>query len=246
MEEIPVRFKCPLKKSKIPNKKNDEPSDDQEVIYSSDEEDLFLERTENINLRDFNVDELDESSKYVQISNPDGTTKIVLKSSLIWLLSDSPGKLSNDRLKRVQTTPLQKTTKRQKTHTNIPVRNVSENEEIFIGDWCVFQFDPNLMPFIELPQENVIENKLIGSVLGFKYIDGQTEKAKQFHCDSAILIYDKTKRICDDLNVLSTWYFIGDNDSLISLDVKSNFHLNIKDYKCTTPTPIMQENLLTV
>lgn len=84
---------CDSKKKTIPNNKN---VNEEDMDTSDDDlEDLFTNRDENINLKGFDVDDLSENSKYIQISNPDGTSKIVLKSSIVSLLSDEPQKLSN-------------------------------------------------------------------------------------------------------------------------------------------------------
>lgn len=102
---------CQLKKTKIQVSKKNEAVEDE-----SDEEteNLFTNRDEEINLKSFEIEILSPDSKYMEIFNPDGSSKIFLKSSIVGLLSESPQNLSNDRLKRVQTIPLQKASKRKK------------------------------------------------------------------------------------------------------------------------------------
>lgn len=45
---------------------------------------------------------VDIDSQFVEVLNIDGTSRTVLKSSLVWVLSETKGVLSNDRLRRVQ------------------------------------------------------------------------------------------------------------------------------------------------
>lgn len=226
---------CELRETKVRLKKKEDVLE----LDSSDEDlgNFFLNRDENINLRGFDIGNISEASKYIQISNPDGSTKIVHKSSIVTLLSDTPEKLSTDRLKRVQGVPLQKTAKRQKKHKHDVSQNFATCNEIFIGDWCVFELDPECIPIINLP-ENAMKSKLIGSVLAFQFVNGKNEKEKQYHLESAVVVDENTEQRRNDLNILSSWYAVSnDDDSLISLGVSSSFHLNIKHYKCTTPMP---------
>lgn len=209
---------------------------------------MFHNRTEKINLKEFNVENFDENSKYIQICDLDGTMKIVLKSSIVSLLANSPGKLSNDRLKRVQETPLQKTAKRQKTLRNDIPQNLVKCSQLYIGDWCVFKFDPEMFSTINLP-ENTLENLLVGVVLGFEFVDGNTEKEKQYHIDVATVTDEKSDKIRDDLNVLSSWHAISNQDdtrdTLIPLGY--NLYLNMKHYQYNTPSPtVIKTNVLSI
>lgn len=205
-------------------------------------ENIFHNRTENINLKAFNAENIGENSKYIQICNPDGTLKIVLKSSIVSLFADSPGKLSNDRLKRVQETPVEKTAKRQKTLKNVTPQSLVKYNEIYIGEWCVFNFDSAMFPTIKVP-ENTLKNLLVGSVLCFEYVDGSTEIEKQYHVDYATVTDGNTDKIRDDLNVLSSWYAICNQDDNrdILIPLGYNLLLNMKHYKYNTPIPTVSE-----
>lgn len=240
---------CQLKNTThIPQTKSREenvPTTDQD---NEELENMFHNRTEKINLKEFNVENFDENSKYIQICDLDGTMKIVLKSSIVSLLANSPGKLSNDRLKRVQETPLQKTAKRQKTLRNDIPQNLVKCSQLYIGDWCVFKFDPEMFSTINLP-ENTLENLLVGVVLGFEFVDGNTEKEKQYHIDVATVTDEKSDKIRDDLNVLSSWHAISNQDdtrdTLIPLGY--NLYLNMKHYQYNTPSPtVIKTNVLSI
>lgn len=84
-----------------------------ETEEETDEESMLESITlrDDINLRGYGCDELSENSQYIQICENDGSMKNVRKSSIVWLLSDSKKKQSNDRLKRVQAIPSQKLSK---------------------------------------------------------------------------------------------------------------------------------------
>lgn len=211
-------IECPLKKltnqkqriaaiipESSPEDKNDSSEDETRVEHS------LINRSENMNLRNYNTSSdnitLDENSKYIHIFDPDGTSKVVLKSSIVGLLSETTGKLSSDRLKRVQTTPLDKVTnrvtKRQKKHQRSETyQDFSENvyinsNEIKIGDWCFFSFDSNtintsILASIasNIPKENVIasviDSVVFGCILAFKFRNGKNEKERQYHKDDAL------------------------------------------------------------
>lgn len=246
---------CQLKSYNQSNVPQKELRDENALIADQSDEEpdniFYINRTENINVKESNIENFDENSKYIRIFNPDGSAKIVLKSAIVSLLADRTEKLSSDRLKRVRETPLQKTAKRQKTQKPECLSNLSNLKicsKIFIGDWCIFKYDPELFPTIKLP-DNTLKNILVGSVLGFKFINGKTEKDKQYHLDSSTVIDDKTKKNRNDLNVLSSWYAISEldetRDTLIPLGY--NLHLNINNYKCTAPIPTITEgNIFTI
>lgn len=198
-------IECPLNKLTHQKQKsaatNAESSAEDKDNSSEDEnrvedlvEDSLTNRSENTNLRNYNTSSdkitLDENSKYIQIFEPDGTSKVVLKSSIVWLLSETTGKLISDRLKRVQTTPVEKVTnrdpKRQKIHQD-PSENVYTNSnEIMIGDWCFFSFDSKTRI---TSNKNVIDSVVFGCVLAFKFKNGKNHKERQYHRDRA-LTYD--------------------------------------------------------
>lgn len=201
-------IKCPLHNPIAARKntaKNTANINHEEGDEASDEEYLdTIAHRENINLRSFDIDSLgasigddgilNEESKYIQLYEPDGSTKIVLKSSIVWLLTESTKKLSSDRIKRVKQTPLQKASKRQKMKSNpedkinIDSNNVPTNvstcliksKEICIGDWCFFSYNlSSILNSIPLQKDSFIENIVFGCVLSFKFIEGKTEKEKQ-------------------------------------------------------------------
>lgn len=256
-------IKCTMRKAKTFRKPNPGGKiDEEESCQDSSEDehpilDSNTDRNESLNLRDYSTSdiELGENSKYIQIYESDGSSKIVLKSSVVWLLSESVPKLSSDRLKRVQSTPLQKIQKRQKTrnpsklHSHVTSsdecssRILHKSNEIHLGEWCVFSCDLNT----RILEGDVIKNIVFGSVLAFRHTEGKTDKEKQYHKDYAN-IYDETqenKR--QDLEVLSAWYMLNGNGELVSMGIKSNFYLNIKNYiSSSLPPKIIRDQVLFV
>lgn len=81
------------------NQLNDDEVDDEESITSR------VNRGENINFRSYGDSELSANSRCIQICENDGTIKNVLKSSIVWYLSNATRKVSNDRLKRFHSIP---------------------------------------------------------------------------------------------------------------------------------------------
>lgn len=232
-------------------KSNDGSESDTTASASDDELDdgyaeSIMNRTEELNLRTYNDainDEvlLSENSKYIKLNESDGSSKVVLKSSIVWLLSESRDKLSSDRLKRVQGTQPQKIKiKRQKISQNTEADAFFKSDEICIGDWCVFRLDNTssntCKPNITLPAESAIGNVLIGSVLAFRFCTGKTEKDRQYH-------HDFVKIETQNIEVLSTWYTVDINGILQSLSINSNFFVDLQNYVATTTIPVFDENI---
>lgn len=153
--------------------------------------------TECESLRDYSEENkcLEENSPYIEVP---GTKKrkVVAKSSIIWLLSDSKNKLSSDRLRRVQECSgnhSKKRPARQLDFIDVSQINqlISEANEVKIGDWCIFRIERNE------------ENKFfLGCILQFRYINGKTKKEKQYSLDFA-----PTKHATEErgVEVLASW-----------------------------------------
>lgn len=216
----------------------------------------FMERNEGLNLRDYRDDLgdiqtlLDKDSKYIEICEDDGSRKIVLKSSLVWLLSDSIDSLSNDRLKRVQTTVQREPheIKRRKLQYN-PSRSLNsdylfKSNEIHIGQWCIFSNQSDLASDEtnhEDLDKDVFENCLFGSMLAFKYTEGKNEKEKQYRSEFITVLDDKDNKR-QDVEVLAAWYKLRFDGILISLGTKSCLYIIIKHYIATTKQPTIVKN----
>lgn len=224
---------------------DDEASDEDSIMYRDEELHLRHYASDNLNIP--------ENSKYIQISDKDGCIKNVLKSSIVWLLTDSVGKLSNDRLKRVQATPLQKLAKRPKLNRVLLDGNINASinvyeptllDEIHLGDWCQFEYknEENMQQLNNMSEASYIKDFVFGCVLGFRWKEGNSEKKKQYHIDFARIMTDEDKNIRrTDIEVLSNWYASTcDGNKLISIG--SLFFISIEHYMATIKSPKVIEN----
>lgn len=238
--------------------------DDEEYPGESVQEDSITSR-DSINLRSYGDEELDESSKYIQICEIDGTIKNVLKSSLVWLLSKPTRKMSNDRTTRVQQTP-----KRTKNVAQTNESGGSAQQEtaiLAIGDCCLFSFDftnesasesvkiirktkgksrkkMSEKMSLKLP-ENVADNSFIpnilhGSILSFQNANQNTQALKQYHSDF-VTIKDETNLNRTDIDVLAVWSVVGQNGALTPIGPKGSFYINLKNYIGKTDQPFLVE-----
>lgn len=172
-----------------------------------------------------------DSGKFVDIDS-DGTTKTIRKSTFIWMLSESKGKLSSDRLKRVQGC----------SETNVgPNKRFKQNDfheeslyksaELEIGEWALFK--PN-DDDIANPQ-----NYLIGFVLGFRCIDRKKNRIKHYKRNYATIVADTLEK--NVIGVLAAWY-ICDESGLLTPSHDKHQSVDIKTYFATMKTPIKKQN----
>lgn len=224
---------CPIRKPNLGVQKKTYTNDsDNEASNEEPDEDynFSLNNTDSLNLREYNRENvsLAEISKFIEVSHSDGSTQIVRKSSIVWILSDSPTKLSSDRLKRVQSRvqenePKRSKLKHQTTHSD---QRVYKSNEIAIGEWCIFSTDLDIVQ-----NENYIKNIIAGIVLSFKYSDGKTDKQRQYHKDTASISKDdKNNR---DIVVLSNWHAVSAEGILSPLKGLNGFFVPIQKYLVT-------------
>lgn len=202
-------------------------------------------------LRDyFKEDSNGIDNRFVQVVDADGTEKLVLKSSLVWILSETKGILSNDRLKRVQYHDGKSIKRKQKTESDLPSKRLAkrnetgicQKNEIQIGDWCFFE---NQIPDSNTNQTNLILNKSIifGGVLGFRYATGKNEKEKSYSLNYCqINMPSEQNQIARGVDVLATWYKYIDDETLEPFTINSNFFSNINNYIATGNAPNVKKN----
>lgn len=176
------------------------------------------------------------ASKFVEITNTDGTARTVLKSSVIWAFTESKGKLSKDRLSRVQSPRTTPTTPRKRrlndnSQANEPnskkqKRNTtfSHANEVSIGDWCLFKNSNNTSDIID----DIDSSLVLGMVLGFKYIKGKSEKEKQYSLESVPSSSENTSN--RGIEVLATWKKVDLNFIVHNIFGKSSFFIDINNY----------------
>lgn len=196
-------------------------------------------------IQDYSTEELDidGNSRFIEVFDQDGTQKIVRKSTLVWLMTERKS-LSNDRLTRVQIHKEEVSTSRkrsiiQQQNTGTKKRNVEISfrisNDIQIGDCCIFKrFDDKTHIYIENGHHKDI---IIGTILGFKYISGKTEKEKQYRSDIAtVKINISNKR---GLEVQALWYGLNENFTFETMPIPS-FYINIENYVAhTSPAEVI-------
>lgn len=87
--------------------------------------------------------------------------------------------------------------------------------EIKAGDWCIFR---NL-------DQNIMTKYILGNVLAFRYINGKTNREKQYSLDFAPVYHEKNSR---GVEVLASWYSMDTNGIVIGHAVSS--FINIEQY----------------
>lgn len=167
-------------------------------------------------------------SRFIEVWNEDGSFKTVLKSSIIWALTDEKTKLSKDRLRRVQnscSTPNKSKIYRNRMLSGDDFENNPSNsnrmklnsdpfhsDEVVIGDWCLFRnFDPTI---------NIESDYFLGMILGFRY-EGKTKRDKKNTLKSAPTSDENTTK--RGVEVLATW-------KVVDMDFVARPILNISNY----------------
>lgn len=186
-------------------------------------------------LKDYSekCDEFDENSKFVQITNKAGKIQTVRKSSLVWLLSESKGNLSCDRLQRVKNSSVMKTSSTRRLEfsslrsTNGRILFLSD--QLCIGQWCIFKIPSNIK--LDQPiRDNPIPGYVVGGITGFKYSNGKSEKEKQYSWDTASIENQ-------NIEVSASWYFINQFGEFITSKNYNIFFINIKNYMANIIQP---------
>lgn len=139
----------------------------------------------------------DVASPFLDLMDPDGTTRRVLKTTFIWNYTQKD-KLSADRSIRVRGSS---SSKRRKYFSNStlsvdPVSNPNlvKSTEINIGDWVVFNLRNGTIPS-ELKDELLKKNRfLVGLITGFRCID-EKNRSIQYKVNYVSVIQQIPKEI---------------------------------------------------
>lgn len=86
---------------------NDDDDSNDDISHVNGDDNLDIEETDALET-DSNMDlgeDLDEKSRFTYVIDENGERKKVLKSSLLWSLTESNVKMSNDRTKRFRYNP---------------------------------------------------------------------------------------------------------------------------------------------
>lgn len=192
--------------------------------------------------RSRNDNNLNDKKNYVEVIQPDGTITNVRKSTLIWKLSQNVGKLSSDRLKRVQgsSTSLQPARKKQKTHTesNQEDQILLKDSVVMIGEWAIFKINEESEVSLQSSAPLLQGNFLIGLILGFKKIN-MSGRITQYKKPLVETPCNKEYKI--NLQVLGCWYTCEENGKLTPVDNKKRTHVLMNNYIATIKKPIITQ-----
>lgn len=141
------------------------------------------------NLKDYsNKNDNSDKNSYLDVVDKNGL-KTVQKSSLIWNLSDSREKLSEDRLKRVRGIK-KKSSNRQLEFVDVSMidKPLNRSSGIKVGDWCLFK-------------NNISgdEKFILGNILSFQYADGKSYKTRNYEWEFAPISQEENDRKIDVL-----------------------------------------------
>lgn len=208
---------------------------------------------------------ISETSIFTTIHDQFGNDKVIRKSSLLWELSLGKSKISNDRLRRVQGCTIEKMSKMKtlygdgdnEDNYNLPLYRAKVIE---VGEWCIFFEDNknnmlksyrsadniNLKKKIGLHKEKnsdeniTFQNIIVGQLLSFQYIDGQTKKDRQYIRDSVQIDSEPRNR---EIQALAAWHKLDESGKLFQPSSKRNcFYINADKYLATLNDKPTKEN----
>lgn len=167
------------------NKRKRSYCENENEIYNDFLNEKFPECT---NLYSYSPEKLQSSNAFIEIMLENGEKKVLRTSTLLWLLSESNGNLSNDRLQRVQGAKQPKKCCRRLQFDPIiepSTKSLIVKEEIKVGDWCILNKNT------DMSGENTF---CLGNVLSFQYINRKNAKDKQYTWDFAPVKPPETMR----------------------------------------------------
>lgn len=113
-----------------------------------------------------------ESHRNVEVLDIDGSVKIIPKSTLIWMLTESKDKLSSDRLKRVQgsaSKPSFKRIKLDQSNVSSTVPTIFKSDQLKITEWAIFKGN-------DVQNHSGIRDYKIGLITGFKIFEKKSSE----------------------------------------------------------------------
>lgn len=167
---------------------------------------------------------IDELCPFTKITDKNGKSKVVRKSSVV-------SRFKVKRLKWRMNALYLEFNVQPKEHYAL-IRQMPENsvvwrnDNLYIGDWCFFVKETNSTP---------IENVYVGQVVAFKYIVGRTAQQKQYSWNNAPVDTKIRLSLQRGINVLATWYQYHGNGDVIPIQSNvKHFFAHIKNYVGTT------------
>lgn len=225
-------------------------------VIENESEESSLDDDEDLDANACSTSSLSHS-KFIDIQDEDGSVKTIKKSTFIWMLTESKGKLSSDRLKRVQETN-DSDVKRRKLHRYSRNRandiQLMKSDEASIGNWCFFK-RLSSVPSVELlSEENILENCMIGCIVGFRCLPlsisnenlnasyltkNEKRKSKTYSSDFAPTSGGDNNK---GIQALASWYVCCENGQLQPLQDRNHFFIDMDNYIATIENMSMEEN----
>lgn len=240
-------FDCELRLGQVHQNRKKKDQDKDNIDNNFGDDDFVFP-----NLKSYYDKDCDINDRFVQVFDETGSKKTVLKSSLVWVLTQTKGVLSKDRLRREQVQSANPTKRKNITRKDIEITpqvaikrrkhliGIREDDEIKVGSWCLFKRFADTPGFRKVGI-NLEEDIVHGVVLAFKYVDGNNEKEKQYTMDFAFISSNK-KTNDQEIQALATWYKYGEDRALVPLSENNNFFIDIKNYIATVNAPSRIEN----
>ncbi|KAJ6639407.1 hypothetical protein Bhyg_12151, partial [Pseudolycoriella hygida] len=183
--------------------------------------------------------DLNEKSPYCVVRNDSGKEKVVRKSSIYWLLSKDKHMLSSDRLTRVKQCE-SATTKKNVSPSLIGVTSkncLMVTDCVNVGDWCLLKKGKRI---------------LVGLVLGFCYLNGTTQRTKEYSRRYAFISNPNSfeqkstsNPQTNPIGVLCTFFnYAAYGISNGTLVEENSGYLNLNNYLATILAPTYDSNLL--
>lgn len=205
-------------------------------IYNFSENEELNDMMETLNLAEESdcVENVDENSRFTQITDENGVTQIVQKSFVVWSLSNFYEKPSSDRLQRVRFRQTRQDKRRSSSAPDFSTRLtqariINISDEIALNQWCMFAQTAAKQNLL-----HKIDGFIVGAITSFQYSTGKTRKEKQYSLDTA-----KVNNL--KVQVLATWYKIKQNGKFIPIKGKNIFYVDIKNYFATIMEPQFDE-----
>lgn len=188
----------------------------------------------------------------IEVVDDDGTVRSIPKSTLIWMLTESKGILSADRLKRVQGPSLTgPVPKRLMSSSN--TKSIFKSEQLEIGQWGIFKTVDN-SPCNSLTNsftDITLNSYIIGFITGFRIIT--KNKPKQFKFNAVPIGEIENQKMkkkirlelgmdfkIENVEVLAIFYNCSENGILHPNQIRNQdkFTLKIEHYFGTMKNPI--------
>lgn len=198
------------------------------------------------------------SGRFIEIIDEDGSAQRILKSTFIWMLSDSSDKLSSDRLKRVQGSSIKRQKYENRQHNEsflqtLPGAFLFKAKTLSIGEWGVFKLKNDNISQIHESSNNC----LIGLVIGFRifkkdgsrkqykheYVSINANSTAEARADQNESSSKRIKRLGSDdytndqIQVLAMWYTCNEDRIFRRLQNENRLTIYVENYVATMKKP---------